>query len=109
MGREVTDPQVDPEESPEAEELRVLQLHGERQRQVEAVEDRNLGDHRQASAHRIHVVFPVELERLLLQPLRVALVLVAERVDLRLQGLHRLHRPHALDRQRVEEDAREHG
>ena len=109
MRREVTDPEVDPEQSRDAEELRILQLHGDRKRQVEAVENRDLGEHRQAPAHRVHLVFPVELECLLLQPLRVALVLVAERVYLRLQRLHRLHRPHALHGQRVEEHARHHG
>src|SRR5882672_4885066 len=50
----------------------------------------------------------VELHRLALNPLRIALVLGAQRVDLRLQRLHCFHRPHALERQREEDHLREY-
>ena len=109
MARQVANPEVHAEQAAEAEERRVLQIDRHRQRQVERVEDRNLRDHRQTPAHRVYLVRAIQLHRLLLQTLRIALVLVSERIDLRLQRLHRLHRAHALDRQRVEQDLRHDG
>ncbi len=84
-----------------------MKLDGDGQRQVERVEDRHLRDHGQAPAHRVDLELAIELERLALQTLGIALVLAAQRVDLRLQRLHRLHRAHALDGQRIEQDLRE--
>src|SRR6185295_2962530 len=70
---------------------------------------RDLHHHRQAAAEWVHLVGPVELHRFPLQALRVAFVLRPQGIDLRLEHLHRLHRRHALDGQREEEDLRDHG
>ena len=93
----------------EAEKRGALKVGCVVERKVQRVEDRNLREHRQASAHGVDLVLAVELHRLLLQARRVALVLVPERIDLRLERLHRLHRAHALHRQRVEQDLRDDG
>src|SRR5439155_1364767 len=95
---EVADPDIESEDASKAQEGRVLELDGHGQREVQRVKDWNLRDHWQAAAHRIDVVLAVQAERLFLQLLRVVLVLSPQRVDLRLKRLHRLHRPHALDR-----------
>src|SRR5262245_5027492 len=97
------------EKMTKADERRVLHLDGDRERDVERVEDRNLDDHRQASAQRVNPMLAVELHRFALHSLGVAFMLGAQRIDLRLERLHRLHRPHALEREREEDDLREHG
>src|SRR5215467_7312984 len=51
----------------------------------------------------------VELHRLPLHALRVALVFGPKRIDPGLERLHRLHRTHALQGQREEEHLCEHG
>src|SRR5260370_5108769 len=106
---ESADPEIDAEEPPEANEGRVLDVDGYGQCHVERVEDRDLHHHRQAAAERVHLVGPVELHRLPLQALGIALVLRPQRIDLRLERLHCPHRRHALDRQREEENLGDHG
>ncbi len=106
--REIADPKSMPKMRPEADERGVLQVHRYREHIVERVEDRNLDEHRKAAAQRVHLVRAVELHGLALQALRVALVLRAKRIDLRLERLHGLHRGHALHGEREQDHLRDH-
>ena len=76
---------------------------------VEADEDRDLDDDRQAGPERVDALVLVELHHLLVQHLAVAAVLLLELADLGLQRLHAAHRLLLLDRQRHEREAHEEG
>ena len=71
---------------------------------VEQDEDRELGDHGDATAERVEVVFLVERHQLGVELLAVSLVLRLQLLQLRLQSLHLDHRPRALERQRGDHD-----
>ena len=59
---------------------------------VEGEEDRQLEQQREAGGQRIDLVLAVEPHHRLLLTLLVVLVLLLDRLELRLQGLHRPHR-----------------
>ena len=70
-------------------------------------EQRELGQHRQASPEGVHAGLPVEAHRLFLSLLLVAFVLLLKVLDLRLQRLHRLHGLDLLHAQGEEEEAQD--
>ena len=74
---------------------------------IERQEHRELRDHRQAGGEGVDLVLPVEAHHLLVEALLVVLVLVLERLDLRLESRHRLHRLELLERQRQQRRADE--
>ena len=64
---------------------------------------------REAAAEGIDPVLLIQLHRLLLHLLFVPLELLLDLLDLRLEGLHRLHRLDLFDAEGEEDDAEDDG
>jgi hypothetical protein len=84
--------------------LRSVAVHETVDDPVHDDEDRHLQEHREAPAERVDRVLLVEGHHRLVESLAIALVLVLELLDLRLQALQRQHRAGALHRERRQHD-----
>ena len=91
------------------EEGRLPQFDGGGQRPVKPHEDRDLDEDEEAAAHRVVVVLPPEFLRGLRPLLRLVLILLGDRLHLRLQHLHLLRRERLLAADRKHRPADEHG
>lgn len=79
------------------------------QHRVEAEEDRDLSEHRQAAAHRVDAVLAIERHRLHLHLLRVVRILLPQLVHLGLELGHPLHRAVRAVVERPDRDAEQDG
>src|SRR5665811_1149650 len=86
----------------------LLQLHSP-QHVKKGYEDRHLQNKGETRPERTNLVLLVELHHLLIQGLFIALVLLLELLDLRLQLLHGPHALELPDRQWNKEDPHDNG
>ena len=90
------------------EERLAVELDRGLQRRVEREPDRELQQHREAPAERVHLVLLVELHRRDVELLAVGPVLQLQLLDLGLELPHLVHRPHRLRGEREEQHLHEH-
>ena len=92
-----------------AEKGRVAQLYRHQERLVQPEEDGYLYQHGQTAHHRVDLVLLVQGHGLLVQPVLVVFIYLAELRDARLEFLHLLHVAHADVGERVEDDLHHDG